>query len=87
MQRPTVRPAISFYSFKPLSFCPFISGQTTTRRQPHSLRQESKLPNHWRRPLRPLRTLREHTADTHRERGEDEGDGVCGLWRRHGCTF
>lgn len=70
-----------------LTFASLRAGQAASRGQPHTLRQELELSDYRRGLVRPFRALREHQANTHRERAQDKGNRVRSIRRRHGCTF
>ena len=70
-----------------LTFASLRAGQAASRGQPHTFRQELELSDYRRGLVRPFRALREHQANTHRERAQDKGNRVRSIRRRHGCTF
>ena len=68
MQRPTVRNFSHRYG-QSTFVCLYVlfAGQASSRREPHTLRQELELSDHGRGYVRPLWPLREHQTDTHRQ--------------------
>ena len=70
-----------------LTFASLRTGQAASWGQPHTFCQELELSDHRRGPVRPFQPLREHQANTHRERAQDKGNRVRSIRRHHGCTF